>query len=64
MRMVKKIRYDLKRTPPNLRYFDKKKVREATVKIGKIVSLIKTERITETNSVLRAAAKIVAEMVG
>ena len=31
--------------------------------INKIVSLIKTEAITETNSVLQAAGNIVAEMV-
>ena len=36
----------------SLRYIDRKKVRGATVKINKIVSLIKTETITETNSVL------------
>ena len=34
------------------------------MKINKIVSLIKTERITETNSVLCAAGNVVAEMVG
>ena len=34
------------------------------MKISKIVSLIKTETITETNSVLRAADNIVTEMVG
>ena len=43
---------------------DRKKVRAATVKINKILSLIKTETITETNSLLRAAGNIVAEMVG
>ena len=39
-------------------------VRAATVKINKIASLIKTEAITETSSVLRAAGNIVAQMVG
>ena len=34
------------------------------MKINKIVSLIKTETVTETNSVLRAAGNVVAEMVG
>ena len=62
--VVKEIRCDPERIPPNLRYTDRKKVRAAIVKINKIVSLIKTERITETNSVLRAADNIVAEMVG
>ena len=64
MRVAKEIRYDPGRIPPNLRYTDMKKVREATVKINKIVSLIKTETITETNSALRSAGNIVAEMVG
>ena len=64
MRVAKEIRYDPGRIPPNLRYTDRKKVREATVKINKIVSLIKTETITETNSALRSAGNIVAEMVG
>ena len=64
MRVVKEIRYDPERIPPNLRYIDRKKVRAATVKITKIESLIKSEKITETNSVLRAAGNIVAEMVG
>ena len=44
MRVAKEIRYDPGRIPPNLRYTDMKKVREATVKINKIVSLIKTEK--------------------
>ena len=58
MRVMKEVRYDLERIPPNLRYIDKKKVRAATVKINKIVSLIKTETITETNSVLRVLAML------
>ena len=62
--MVKEIRYGPGRIPPNLRYIDRKKVRAATVKITKIESLIKSEKITETDSVLRAAGNIVAEMVG
>ena len=61
---MKEIRYDPEIIPPNLRYIDRKKFRVATVKINKIVSVIKTETITETNSVLRAAGNIVAEMVG
>ena len=64
MRVVKEIRYDPERIPPNLRYIDRKKVRAATVNINKIISLIKTKTITGTNSVLRAAGKIVADMVG
>ena len=34
------------------------------MKNNKIVSLIKTETVTEPNSVLRATGNIVAEMVG
>ena len=64
MRVVKETRFDPERIPPNLRYIDRKKVRAATVKINEIVYLIKTETITEKNSVLRAAENIVAEMVG
>ena len=64
MRLVKEIRFDPERTSPNPRYIDKKKVKTATVKIKKILSLIKTETITETNSVLRASGNIIAEMVG
>ena len=63
MRVAKEIRYDPERMPPNLRYIHRKKVRAATVKISKTVSLIKTGIITETNSVLRATGNIVAEML-
>ena len=64
MRVVKEIRYDPERIPPNLRYFDRNKVRAATVKINKIVSLTKTETITEKNSVLRYVGNIVVDVVG
>ena len=63
MRVVKEIRLDLERILPNLRYIDREKVRPATMKINKIVSLLKTETITEVSSVLRAAGNNVAEMV-
>ena len=43
------------------RYFDSKKVRAATVKINKVVSLIKTETITETYSLIRAVRNILAD---
>ena len=36
MRVAKEIRYDPKRIPPNLKYSDRKKVIEATLKINKI----------------------------
>ena len=48
----------------NLRYIDRKKVREANAKINKIVSFIKTETITKASSALRAAGNVVAKMVG
>ena len=64
IRVVKEIRYDPERIPSNLRYIDRKKVKAATVKINKIIFLIKTETVTETNSILRAAGNIAAEMVG
>ena len=62
--MVKEIRCDPEGTPPNLRYIDINKVRATTVKIYKIVSLVKTEAITETNSVPIAAGNISTSMVG
>ena len=34
MRVMKEVRYDLERIPPNLRYIDKKKVRAATEMVG------------------------------
>ena len=45
MRVVKEIRYDPERIPSNLRYIDRKKVRTTTVKINKIVSLIKMKQL-------------------
>ena len=64
MRVTKEIRYDQERIPPNLRYIDRKTVREATVKINKIASFIETETITEANSVFCAGGNVAAEMVG
>ena len=64
MRVAKEIRYDPEIIPPNLINIDRKKVSEATVMINKIVFLIKTETITEKNSVLLAAGNVVAEMLG
>ena len=49
--VVKEIRYDPDRILPNLSCLDRKKVRAATVKINKIVTLIITETITETVSI-------------
>ena len=63
LRLVKEIRCDPERILPNLGYFEKK-VRAATEKVNKIVSLIKTETITEINTVLSADGNITAQMVG
>ena len=50
--------------PPNLRYFDRKKVKIAVGKINKVISIISTETISETNLVIRAAANTVADILG
>ena len=63
LRLEKEIRCDPERILPNLGYFEKK-VRAATEKVNKIVSLIKTETITEINTVLSADGNIAAQMVG
>ena len=56
-RMVKEIRCDPEKIPPILRYIDRKKVRAATANINKIVSLIKTETITETKKMVGFKSK-------
>ena len=58
------IRQNPEKIPPNLRYNDRKMVKAATMKVNKVIALIRTESITETNIVLRAAGNVVAEMVG
>ena len=60
MRALKENRCNPERIPPDLRYIDRKKVRAATVNTNKIVSLIETETITETNPVLHDAGNLVA----
>ena len=47
-----------------LRYIDRKKVTTTAMKINKIVSLIKSEAVTETNSALHTVGNNVAEIVG
>ena len=47
LRVLKEIRYDSGKILSNLRYIDRRKVRAATVNIDKILSLRKTETITE-----------------
>ena len=46
-----------------MRYIERKKVRVAIDKINKVISVITTENITETNTLIRAAANCVADMV-
>ena len=66
--LLKKVLNEIKQNPAklpqNLRYYDRKKVKAATMKVSKVIALIRTESITETNIVLRAAGNVVAEMVG
>ena len=57
-------RQNPEKIPPNLRYNDRKKVKAVTVKVMKVIALIRTESITETNIVLRAAGNVVPEMAG
>ena len=63
-KVLNKIRQNPEKIPPNLRYNDRKKVKATTMKVNKVIALIRTESITETNIVLRAAGNVVAEMVG
>ena len=50
--------------PVNLRYEDKKKVRENTKKLSDILDKIKTENINGSNLLVLAAANVVADLVG
>lgn len=63
-KVLNEIRKKTDKIPPNLRYNDRRKVKAATMKVNKVIALIRTESITETNIVLRAAGNVVAEMVG
>ena len=62
-KVLNEIRQNSETIPPNLRYNERKKVKAATMKVNKVIAIIRTESITETNIVLRAAGNIVAEMV-
>ena len=62
-KVLNEIRQNSEKIPPNLRYNERKKVKAATMKVNKVIAIIRTESITETNIVLRAAGNIVAEMV-
>ena len=61
--VINNIRNNPDKIPPNLRYIERKKVRVARNKINKVISLITTDNITETNTLIRAAANCVADMV-
>ena len=61
--MLNNITNNPDKIPPNLRYIERKKVKEATNRINKVISIITTENITETNTLIRAAANCVADMV-
>ena len=61
---LNEIRQNPEKIPPNLRYNDRMKVRAVTMKVNKAIDLIRTESITETNIVLRAAGNVADEMVG
>ena len=63
-KVLNEIRQNPEKIPSNLRYNDRKKVKAATMKVNKVIALIRIESITETNIVLRAAGNVVAEMVG
>ena len=63
-KVLNEIRQNPEKILPNLRYNDRKKVKAVTMKVNKVIALIRTESITETNIVLRAAGNVVAEMVG
>ena len=61
--MINNIRNNPDKNPPNLRYIERKKVKVATNKINKVISIITTENITETNTLIKAAANCVVDMV-
>ena len=63
-KVLNEVRQNPEKISPNLRYNDRKKVKAAKMKVNKVIALIRTESITETNIVLRAAGNVVAEMVG
>ena len=66
--LLRKVLNEIRQNPenilPNLIYNDKKKVKADTMKVNKVIALIRTESIMVTNIVLRAASNVVAEMVG
>ena len=63
-KVLNETRQNPEKIPPNLRYNDRKNVKAATMKVNNVIAFIRTESITETNIVLRAAGNAVTEMVG
>ena len=63
-KVLNEIRQNPEKIPPNLRYNDRKKVKAAAMKVKKVIALIRTESITESNIALRAASNVAAVMVG
>ena len=61
--VINNIRNNPDKNSPNLRYIERKKVKVATNKINKVISINRTENITETNTLIKAAANCVADMV-
>ena len=62
--MLYAIRNSSRKIPPNLRCMDRKKVKQTTNTMNKIIPLLVTETITETNMLIRVAGNVVAEMMG
>ena len=50
--------------PINLKNFDRKKVREKTEVVNKVISKITTNDITETNLLIRAGASVANDLAG
>ena len=64
--LLRKVLNEIRQNPEKIPsdHNDRKKVKAATMKFNKVIALMRTESITETNIVLRAAGNVVAEMVG
>ena len=50
-KVLNEIRQNPEKIPPNPRYNNRKKVKAATMKVNKVIALIRIESITETNIV-------------
>ena len=54
----------LDKTPLNMRHVERKRVKGAMAKINKIISVISTKNILETNRLIREAGNCVSDMIG